>query len=523
MTNGDEDNLVNTLNEMLAVMASVPEGTNIYAVLASKVNTSDIVNNLTSSLTNAPLSAYQGSMLKGLIDGLQTAINNEAKSRADADNLKLDKPTTTITAPDSTYKWVSLLNDVGGTVKMLAGDLGKNIANSSLTSISGAGMTQGASYTWNAANYPFNITGLPDKSTDSTFNLMLTTNTAGQIAKSDGRQVLKGMPALLTDEEKTTWKTAMNGGWTTNTMSVGVISPPIINNNNNNNNTWFLLKGTNLNLNPSSFKVEIMNEAGMTVLATVPNSQVQLYQNGTDLIFYYNFSTLGLGKYKIRLWNGVAYYTTSLFVEVVNNVINFNLSNLEWQTKIYNDLVPKNISTSPNNVSMSSDLKNTDGSEFDEAQIPTGTVIGTIQSNAITDINGALITWADDFYINFDLNAVNSARGGAGITNNNAITLTPAVILGLWTNDGFTQLATTTAGNSSGRSGGTYGFTLTIIKRGSIATMLLQGQNSTTIGSVSAINTSENVYFKFFKYINRAPATGSGDTNGLMIKEAYKF
>ncbi|ROI02862.1 hypothetical protein EGH90_12265 [Kaistella haifensis] len=407
-----------------------------------------------------------------------------------------------------------------GTTKE-ATDLGKNVANSSLTSVAGAGLTLGSSWTLDTNGQPYSITNLPDKSADIAFQEMLVQNSYGQVAKGNGKFLAQKMPSLLSDTEKTTWKTEMNGGWTTNTMSVGLINPPII--NNSNNNIWVLLKGTNLNLSPTNFKIEIMNEAGTTVLATVPNSQVQLYQNGTDLVFYYNFSNLSLGKYKIRLWNGVAYYVTPMLVELVANVITFDLSKLIWQTKIYSDLIPKNISISPSNVSMSSDLKNIDGSEFDEAQISTGTVVGTVQSNAAVDVNGVPITWNDDFYISFDLNCQKYARAGAGITNNNVATLTPATILGLWTDDGNWQTATTTAGNTSERPSNTYGFNLTITKRGSIATLLLQGQTMITLASTSTINTSENVYFKFFKYINRAPITALGDINGIMIKEAYKI
>ena len=461
--------------------------------------------------------------LSDIPDDVGYATDAELTQLSGALNLKIDKPTASITALDTTWKYLPVLDEDGNSRKIFGTDILKNIGNTDLTLTSVRNFTQGSySYTHATGGQLYNITGLPDKSADTSFSRMMVQNSTGQVAWGNGNTLIKNMPALLSDAEKTTWKTEMNGGWTTNTMSVGLISPPIINNNNN-NNTWVLLKGTNLNLNPSSFKVEIMNEAGTTVLATVPNSQVQLYQNGIDLMFYYNFSTLGLGKYKIRLWNGVAYYTTSLFIELVNNVISFNLSNLTWQTKIYNDLVSKNISISPNNVSMSSDLKNTDNSEFNEAQISTGTVVGTVQSNAIIDINGVPITWADNFYINFDLNCQNYARAGAGITNNNIATLTPAVILGLWTDDGNWQGAVTTAGNNSGRPSSTYGFSLTIIKRGSIATILLHGETRTTIGSVSTLSTPDNVYFKFFKYINRAPVTVLGDTNGLMIKEAYKF
>ena len=134
----------------------------------------------------------------------------------------------------------------------------------------------------------------------------------------DSKSMLLDMPSYLTEQERTNWKTAMNGGWTTATMSVALISPFIIKDDNNDN--WVLLKGANLNLPPTSFEVAIMNEAGTSVVAVVPNNQVQLYTNGTDLIFYYNFFNLGLGKYKIRLWNGVAYYTTIGTITVTDTI-----------------------------------------------------------------------------------------------------------------------------------------------------------------------------------------------------------
>jgi len=140
----------------------------------------------------------------------------------------------------------------------------------------------------------------------------------------------------LTDAQKTEIKTIANGGWTTATMSVGLISPPVINKNLN-SNTWIALKGANLNLPPVSFGVQIMDEAGTVVMATVPNAQVQLYQNGIDLTFYYNFHNLANGNYKIRLWNGVAYYVTSLTIQVTDTLQTVNLGLLDWNVKTYND------------------------------------------------------------------------------------------------------------------------------------------------------------------------------------------
>ncbi|KAA0126821.1 hypothetical protein FY557_15420 [Chryseobacterium sp. SN22] len=145
---------------------------------------------------------------------------------------------------------------------------------------------------------------------------------------------------FLTEEEKINWRTQMNGGWTTNTMSVAYIVPPII--DQTDKNTWFTLKGTGLNLNPANFSISLMTATG-DLLLIVPNSQVQLFQNGTDLIFYYNCSSLAEGEYKIMISNGVASYITSSTVTVSNRLSQVDLSATQWDRKLYNDADSKSI------------------------------------------------------------------------------------------------------------------------------------------------------------------------------------
>lgn len=84
LTDADQDNIVNTLTELLSTFNNVPEGTDIYGIITSKLSGSDVVNSLTSILTNVPLSAAMGTQLKGLIDGLTTAFNNHTANHAPA-------------------------------------------------------------------------------------------------------------------------------------------------------------------------------------------------------------------------------------------------------------------------------------------------------------------------------------------------------------------------------------------------------------------------------------------------------
>ncbi|MBP1638989.1 MAG: hypothetical protein H6Q17_572 [Bacteroidetes bacterium] len=80
LTDADSDSIINTLTELLDLAKNVPEGADLAALLAAKVSTSDIVDNLTSVLTNVPLSAYQGNVLKGLIDTLTNIVSTHTSN-----------------------------------------------------------------------------------------------------------------------------------------------------------------------------------------------------------------------------------------------------------------------------------------------------------------------------------------------------------------------------------------------------------------------------------------------------------
>lgn len=225
----------------------------------------------------------------------------------------------------------------GNTAKLPAGDLGKNIMNTDLSSTSARNHTINAAFTMNTQGNPYTVSGLPNKNADiSNFQKIMVQNITGLNAVVDSKSFLNEMPNQMTEAERTAWKTKMNGGWTTATMSVGMISPSVVNVNNN-NNSWILLKGANLNLNPTSFSIEIVANDGATSIAIVPNSQVQLSTNGTDLVFYFNFYSLPLGNYKIKIWNGVATYVTGKTITVTNNMQPVNTSSLTWNVKTFNN------------------------------------------------------------------------------------------------------------------------------------------------------------------------------------------
>lgn len=91
------------------------------------------------------------------------------------------KATETITNADTDYKYVVITNDAGGTKKMQANGLGSNVANSSLTSVNGAGLTLGANWFIDTAGYYYSIKGLSDKSADDSFDRFLVQDADGKV------------------------------------------------------------------------------------------------------------------------------------------------------------------------------------------------------------------------------------------------------------------------------------------------------------------------------------------------------
>ena len=66
-----------TLDELSEIVTYITNNkTLIDSITTSKVSVADIVNNLTSNVTNKPLSAAQGVALKGLIDGVSNSLAN---------------------------------------------------------------------------------------------------------------------------------------------------------------------------------------------------------------------------------------------------------------------------------------------------------------------------------------------------------------------------------------------------------------------------------------------------------------
>lgn len=100
----------------------------------------------------------------------------------------LAKPTGHLSEPNAIFKYVLLLDENGNSNRTLAQDLGKNTANSKLTSVAGAGLVLGDIWGIKTNGFPFRIEDLPDVTNRPTHQKKLMIgddNTAGTSDKAD--------------------------------------------------------------------------------------------------------------------------------------------------------------------------------------------------------------------------------------------------------------------------------------------------------------------------------------------------
>lgn len=118
-------------------------------------------------------------------------------TKEQADNYFLKKPTSTITQPNTSFKYAILLDEEGNSTKMLAGDLGKNLANSKPNNTPNSGINLVTPWYIDTNGIPLFMRGLPDKSNDTTFNKMVVRDSNGQMAESNGKITIEKLMADL--------------------------------------------------------------------------------------------------------------------------------------------------------------------------------------------------------------------------------------------------------------------------------------------------------------------------------------
>lgn len=145
--------------------------------------------------------------------------------------------------------------------------------------------------------------------------------------------------------------------------SVNLISPPIVQNQYD-SVEYVMLQGANLNLGLNR-KVEILAADKTTVIVEIPDNQIQTYDSGLNLVFFYNFYQFAEGQYFIRLTSGAKVFTTSLDLNIVQSVQNIDLSTITWE-KLYD----QNTTPNPSDIAQGANLTATTAGNNTGSSIP---------------------------------------------------------------------------------------------------------------------------------------------------------
>ena len=274
------------------------------------------------------------------IQGLQTALDNKLDKGGYTGNAsdlkteidgKLNKPTTT--GNTTSYPFVVGEDGNGNSARLPAGDLGKNFFNSDLSNTTARNHTMNAGVTVNTLGNPHTLAGLPNKNADITnFRKVRVQNASGLNSVVDSKNLLTDGVTSMTDAEKNIFATAINGGYSTSTMSIATIIPLMV--EIIDSVQYVTVLGNNLNVNPLNFSVLILDENNNTVANVSANSNVS---SATQLIFWYNFKNFTAGKYKIKINNGVSSITSTVTFDVVTSLTKteINTSALIWKSNEY--------------------------------------------------------------------------------------------------------------------------------------------------------------------------------------------
>ncbi|MEI7487870.1 MAG: hypothetical protein WCJ72_10765, partial [Chryseobacterium sp.] len=309
-------------------MIPIPNGSGNYTLYIFKGGDKTLVSNYFSmGLTNITIA---------MVQGLQAALDSKLDKPSGAGNFFVNRSGTVssyhIINPASNY--LLFWNGTDFTVSDIYNNAGKyGIGTTSPTEVFHVNNGRIRS---KANVLDENNETLINQITTYNRKLLFTDSTGTKktvLTVEDLPTEFMALPSKLSDTQKNNWKTEMNGGWTTATMSISAILPSVT--PLQNADTYITLRGANLNFNPANFSVKILSSSG-TVVADVPNSQVTLV-SGTELSLYFNFFILGVGNYKIRLNNGVAIYDTQISILISDSISQIAIGSTTWGEKSYNN------------------------------------------------------------------------------------------------------------------------------------------------------------------------------------------
>lgn len=301
----------------------------------------------------------------------------------------------------------------------------------------------------------------------------------------------------------------LNGGsGSAGNISVNLISPPMVQNQFN-SVEYVLLRGANLNLNTVSMGIQILASDKTTIVADIPNNQIQLNPNGIELVFYYNFYNFPVGQYFIKIISGAKTYITSLDMKIVQSIVDVPIGALNWEILYSADTAPN-----PADYAQGS------------SAIITTPVNGADPLTKIALKSQEIFQQWDDFYLEYTVDL--SDKYTNPDNNKSTIGLGYSNVSNALINNSLVYFAYAFNWNGGidffnnqwqyGRNGAPVSVNVIIIKTGNLFRI-------TTGNYTQSFTLSNNSgYSLFMSILSRTPSTARPpQTVGITITKAFKF
>ncbi|MBL1221716.1 hypothetical protein JET18_12770 [Chryseobacterium sp. L7] len=404
---------MSTIGKIIRVNALPPQGereTNvIYQVAAPGAATYtdyaiDENGDMKTPATDPSAQDLKDSLVKiSDVDLLAEGFSNQAEFNKYM-NEDLDQKLNIPVADGNAQNFTKVigLDASGNTAKLPAGDLGKNVANSSLTTVSGAGLTLGANWSLNTSGLYYSITGLSDASNDSTFNTFLCQDSSDRVRKTNGKNILLQLPNVLTAAEKEQFGLAWSNQYSNGSLNVYSITPSVF--KHEHTVKYLVLQGLNLNVNPVNTSVKFIPQENQLGVGEIDCLGFQTFADGKSMVVTVYGDALSAGQsYNIVIRTStpiVQVHRTTSLVTVSSSSSNFNLSSIVWSKKIYNNAVNDGVfgNAGAGQYQSNSSVK---------AYANEATIISALKSSKIIEAN-------QDFYLSFDV-SVNFGLPGSTI------------------------------------------------------------------------------------------------------------
>ena len=245
---------------------------------------------------------------------------------------------------------------------------------------------------WNYTSPSIRYSGILDKSADATYNQFAIFDSNGYLAKATNAYNLfmKGVENW-TQEQCNAFSARINNNAGQGTMSIGAIYPAVL--PIENYETTFIVTGSNLNLSQDQRKVEIVKND--IVVMTVEGALITV-NSALEFTFRKNLSSLGAGRYKIRVWSGLKSVLSEQEFQIIENLVQKDFSTLQWDILNYEGYVNTQSIAAGKNVFLKQE---------DNSMVPIGSIYLSAKSEP-------LFRAGEDFYIELDISDLVTVAGG---------------------------------------------------------------------------------------------------------------